>query len=193
MKKGIIFNVPIISSHMGFEKWLKKSKQSKATPRIKKICSKFKGNQLEKISQMLYWIEKNISPEENRKKILNIFATRTADQIIKDKKETGCHDTTLILVTFLRTLKIPVKYVLGINKKHPRKGGHCVAESYIGKKWILIDPTFFQLNLIPERSSFYKKNYIVKKGLDSWDCGVKTVKDWDTLSKKLVQKIANKP
>ena len=174
-------------------KWLKEGEQSKITLRIRKICSKFKGDNLKKISQILYWIDKNISSEEDRKKILRIFASRTTDQLVTEKKDTGCHDTTLILVTFLRTLGFPTKYVLGIDKKYPRKGGHCVAETYIKGKWILIDPTPFQIILIPERSSFYKENYIVKKGLDSWDCGVETVEDWDGISKKLVKKIHKNP
>ena len=169
--------------------WLKEGKQSKITPRIKEICSRFKGEDIEKIFQILNWIDKNISEEKDRKKVLSIFATRTADQIIRDKKDTGCHDTTLLSVTFLRALKIPTKYVLGIDKISPRKGGHCVVEAHIGGRWILIDPSYFQLNLVPSRSSFYKENYIVKEGLDSWDCGVKTVKDWENVSKNLVKKI----
>lgn len=172
--------------------WLKEGEQSKITARIKGICSRFKGQKLEKIFQILNWIEKNISSENDHKKILKIFASRTADQIIKEKNDTGCHDTTLLLVTFLRVIGIPTKYLLGMDKISPTRGGHCVAEAYVGKKWILIDPCFFQLNLIPSRSSFYKENYIVKEGLDSWDCGVKTVKDWKTLSDKLVKKVVNK-
>ncbi len=169
--------------------WLKEGKQSRITPKIKKIASKFKGDNLKKIFQILKWIDVNISSEEDRKKVLKVFATRTADEIISHKKDTGCHDTTLLLVTFLRALDIPTKYVFGIDKNRPRKGGHCVAETYIGKKWILIDPTRFQINLIPKRSSFYRENYIVKRGLDSWDCGVKTIKDWDKESKKLIKKL----
>jgi len=173
----------------GIDIWLKEGRQSKITLKIKEICSKFKVDGLEKIFQILNWIDKNISEEKNRKKVLSIFATRTTDQIIHDKKDTGCHDTTLLLVTFLRAVGIPAKYLLGIDKISPRRGGHCVAEAYIGGRWILIDPSYFQLNLIPSRSSFYKDNYIVKKGLDSWDCGVKTVEDWESISKILVKKI----
>ena len=169
--------------------WLKEGEQSKITPRIKKIVRKFKGDNLEEIFQILDWIDKNISSEDDRKKVLKIFASRTTDQLIKEKNDTGCHDTTLLAVTFLRALNIPTKYVLGIDKKLPSKGGHCVAEAYIGGIWILIDPTFFQLNLIPERSLFYKENYVVKKGLDSWDCGIKTLGDWDKASKKLIKKM----
>ncbi len=167
--------------------WLKEGSQSKITPRVKKIVKKFKGDKLEKISQILYWIKNNISEEKDRKKILRIFASRTTDQLIMDKNDTGCHDTTLILVTFLRTLSIPTKYVVGISKNQPRKRGHCIAEAYIQRKWILIDPTPFQLNLIPERSSFYKDYHIVKKGLDSWDCNINTIGDWKKASKKLIK------
>lgn len=171
------------------QNWLKEGKQSKITPIIKKISSQFKGQDIEKIFQICNWIERNTFEEKNREKVLKIFATRSADQIIKEKNETGCHDTTLLLVTLLRATGIPVKYVLGIDKKIPRKGGHCVAEAYIGRNWVCIDPTFFQINLIPNRSSFYRENYIVKKGKDSWGCGVRTVDDWETISKSLVKKI----
>ena len=169
--------------------WLEEGDQSKITPRIKKVVKKFKGDKLKKIFQMLNWIDKNITSEEDRKKILKIFASRSADQLIQEKNDTGCHDTTLLLVTFLRALGIPTKYVIGIDKNQPGKGGHCVAETYIGERWILIDPTPFQINLIPERSTFYKENHIIKKGLDSWDCGIKTISDWNKISKKLIKKL----
>lgn len=169
--------------------WLKEGGQSKITSRIKKIVRKFKGSELEKIFQILNWIDINISSEEDRKKVLKIFATRSADEIINHKKDTGCHDTTLLLVTFLRAKRIPARYLLGIDKKQPTRGGHCVAEAYVNKRWILIDPSPFQLNLIPSRSPFYSENYIIKKGLDSWDCGVKSVDDWNKAAIKLIKEI----
>ena len=172
--------------------WLKEGKQSKITPKIKNICSKFKGDDLEKIFQILSWIDKNMHEEKDRKKVLKIFASRTADQLIKEKNDTGCHDTTLLLVTFLRAIHIPTKYLLGIDKMSPTRGGHTVAEAFVGGKWILIDSSYFQLNLIPSRSAFYKDNYIVNEGLDSWDCGVKTVKDWHKVSSSLVKKIGSR-
>ncbi len=144
--------------------WLKEGEQSKITSKIRKISSKFKGGNFGKIFSILNWIESNISEEKDRKKVLKIFASRTADQLIRERNDTGCHDTTVILVTFLRAVGIPAKYVLGIDKKSPTRGGHCVAEAYVNKTWILIDPGEFKLNLIPERSSFYKDNYLVKKG-----------------------------
>src|SRR3989338_11639295 len=129
--------------------WLEEGKQSKITPKIREICSKFKGDELEKIFQILTWIDKNMHEEKDRKKVLKLFATRTADQLIKDKNDTGCHDSALLLVTLLRAVKIPAKYLVGIDKIRQTRGGHCVVEAYVGNRWILIDPTYFQLNLIP--------------------------------------------
>lgn len=169
--------------------WLNEGNQSKITPKIKEICSKFKGDDLEKIFKILNWIDKNLFEEKSHKKVLKIFASRTADQLIKQKNETGCHDTTLVLVTFLRAIGIPSKYLVGIDKISPTRGGHCVVEAYFGERWILIDPCHFKLNLIPSRSSFYKHNYLVKEGLDSWDCGIKTLRDWENTSNNLVEKI----
>ena len=172
--------------------WLKEGEQSKITPRIKEIAKKFKGDNLEKIFQMLNWIDKNVSSEDDKKMVDKIFASRTAEELINEKNETGCHDTTLLSVTFLRALGFPTKYVFGTDKEQPNKGGHCVAEVYIDRKWIMIDPTFFQLNLLPYRSNFYRENHIVKKGLDSWDCGVKTIGDWHKESDKLIKKLKMK-
>ena len=169
--------------------WLEEGKQSKITPKIREICSKFKGDELEKIFQILTWIDKNMHEEKDRKKVLKLFATRTADQLIKDKNDTGCHDSALLLVTLLRAVKIPAKYLVGIDKIRPTRGGHCVVEAYVGNRWILIDPTYFQLNLIPSRSHFYNQNWIIKEGKDSWDCGIKTHSDWKKASDNLVNRI----
>lgn len=171
--------------------WLKEGKQTKMTPEIRKIADKFKGNEFEKIKQILEWMDKNLNSEKDHSKVLKIFATRTADQLIKEKNQTGCHDTAMILVTFLRAVGIPARYLFGISKTMTSRGGHCIVEAYTGNKWILIDPSYFQLNLKPERSHFYKEYHIIKKGLDSWGCGIKTHADWKKVSDKLIKHISN--
>jgi len=184
-KYSIIFYM--VSKDISY--WLKEGKQSKITPKIKEICAKFKGDDYDKLFSSLYWIEKNIHHEKDYENVIKTFASRSADQVIKNKNHTGCHDTALVLATFLRAVKIPSKYLIGINKTSPKNQGHCVVEAYLGKKWILIDPSSFQLNLIPSRSSFYTHHYVVKEGLDSWDCGIKTFNDWKKVSKSIVDKV----
>jgi hypothetical protein len=169
--------------------WLSEGEQSTITPLVKKIASRFKGHDIEKIWQILIWMDKNLTGELNRKRILSLFATRTAEEIIQSKKETGRHDTAVVLVTLLRACHIPAKYLLGIDKERPRKGGHCAAQALVNDEWIIIDPSYFKINLISSRSDFLRENYLARTGLDSWDCGVKTVKDWDKLSKETVLKL----
>jgi len=127
--------------------WLKEGKQSKITPKIKEICSKFEGDDYGKLFSSLDWIEKNIHHEKDYDKVIKTFASRNVGQVIKNKNHTGCHDTALILATFLRAVKIPSKYLVGINKISPKNQGHCVVEAYLRKRWILIDPSSFQLKL----------------------------------------------
>lgn len=169
--------------------WLKAGKQSRITPEVKKICSSFKGDNLEKISQILEWINKNLHHEPDYDKITKIFASRNIEQLIRDKNQTGCHDTALVLATFLRTVGFPSRYLVGIGKINTENSGHCVVESYIENRWILIDQGDYQINLIPSKSSFYHNYYIVKEGLDSWDCGIKTFADWKKVSKNLSERI----
>jgi hypothetical protein len=178
-----------LSKVMIDKKWLREGKQSTITPLVKKITSKFKGSDLKKIFHILSWIENNITSEQNHQEVLRIFATRTSDQIVKSKKDTGCHDTAVLLVTFLRAIGIPAKYVLGIDREKPNKGGHTVAEAFVNDNWILIDPSYWRLALKPSRDVFYKENHVICKGLDSWDCGVKTVDDWHKVSERLINKL----
>jgi transglutaminase-like putative cysteine protease len=169
--------------------WTREGEQSKITPKIRDICSKFKGDDYDKLFGSLNWIEKNIHHEKDYESVIKTFASRDAEQVIENKNHTGCHDTALILATFLRASKIPSKYLVGISKINPANQGHCVVEAYLGKRWILIDPSSFQLNLLPSRSSFYANHYIVKEGLDSWDCGIKTFDDWKKVSQNVVDKV----
>ncbi len=170
-------------------RWLREGEQSKATHRIKKIVSQFKGNEFEKLFQILSWIDNNLHTEKSRKKVLAIFTSRTADEVLVQKNDTGCHDSALLVATFLRAVGIPVRYVIGIDKPSLGKGGHVVVEAYVIGRWILIDPSYFRVDLLPERSSFYKTNYVYKKGLDSWDCGIRTVAEWDKASRHLIARL----
>jgi len=171
--------------------WLKEGEQSKITPIIKKIAKKFKGCDLEKVVQILNWINKNLRHCRYQKEVERIFATKTAEEIIKNKKHTGCHDTNLIFVTLTRACGIPCKYLAGLGKE-TNKSGHCVSEVFINKKWILVYPSNYRIEIFCENSDFYRKFYVMGIGLDSWDIKIKTLKNWykraDEITKQ-IQKI----
>lgn len=170
--------------------WIKEGKQSKKTKLIKNICKEFKGCDLEKIIQILIWINKNTRHCKNPKEVEEIFATRTADYIIKNKTHTGCHDVALIFVTLARACKIPCKYIAGLGKE-TGKGGHCVSEVFVNKRWLLIDPSNYRIDIFLENSEFYRKFYIMGIGLDSWDIGIKTLKDWYKRTEEINKQIKN--
>jgi hypothetical protein len=168
--------------------WLKEGKQSKQTKSIKDICKKFSGEDIDKIIQILIWIDKNLRYCKNKKNVERIFATRTAEEIIKNKEHTGCHDTALIFVTMTRSCGIPCKYIAGLGKE-TGTGGHCVSKVFVNDKWLLIDPSHYKIEIFPENSDFYKKFYIMGEGLDSWDIKIKTLKDWYKKAEQINYKI----
>jgi len=170
--------------------WLKEGKQSKITKLIKKLVSKFSGNDFEKIGGILNWMDKNLKRCEDYKKVLKIFARRNVDQVLEDGFTTGCHDNALVFATLCRAVGIPAKYIMGIDKLNPKNKGHCVVEVYINKDWIIVDQNSKTISLDIKRSDFYKKNYIVGKGLDSWDIGIKSFKNWKAKSKKIIKVIS---
>ena len=169
--------------------WLQEGKQSKITPAIKKIANNFKGDELDKIMQICEWIDKNVPFNWEYKKTIKIFANRTADKIIRDKFNVGCHDVAVLTATFLRALKIPARFIEGVNKLKPENQGHCVVEAYVKNRWILIDSVLFLIHMMPSRSDFYKENYITGIGLDSWDNNEKTFDDWKKVSQKVINHI----
>jgi len=172
------------------KKWLKSGEQSNITEDITKIVSDFSGSDFEKIMSILNWMNKNLKRCSDQEKVLQIFATRDISEVLKEMLSTGCHDDALIFATFCRALGIPSKYVVGINKLDPKNRGHCVVELFLHGRWILVDQSRGSIFIDPQRSEFYRMNYIVGKGLDSWDVGIKSFKTWEEKSKKIIEHIS---
>ena len=171
-------------------KWLIDGEQSIITEEVTEIVSEFTGTDFEKIVSIIDWMNKNLKRCNDQDKVLKIFATRDISEVLKEMLSTGCHDDALIFTTFCRAVRIPAKYVVGINKLDPKNRGHCVVEIYLHGKWILVDQSRGSMFLEPSRSEFYRMNYIVGKGLDSWDVGIKSFKSWEEKSKKIIELIS---
>ncbi len=168
-------------------KWLREGKQTKITPLIKKITSQIPGENFNFIINLISWINNNLNKKPHNKKN---FRKRTANQILNDKYTTGCTDVGLIFVVICRCKKIPTKYIETVRKEwllknQGEEGGHIFAEIYINKKWYLIDPT----KGIIFTKIFYKPYLLYKYGLDSWDLGIKSYKDWCEKMSEFKQRI----
>jgi hypothetical protein len=120
----------------------------------------------------------------------------TTEQLLKDRKMTGCHDWALVYSSFARALGYPAVMVdaAGIpwikqfqgGQKSPYSG-HVFTEIFVEGKWILIDSTngwtvengYDPANpIIPLKAGFPGETtdlygfYIMRKGLDSWGYGI---------------------
>ena len=172
------------------KRWLENGEQSKITKHVNEIVSEFKGSDFEKIMSILNWMNKNLKRCTDQDKVLQIFATRNISEVLKEALSTGCHDDALIFTTFCRAVGIPAKYVVGISKLNPKNSGPCVVELYLYGRWILVDQSRGSVYIEPKRSDFYKMNFIVGKGLDSWDVGISSFKTWEEKADKIIELIS---
>ena len=172
------------------KRWLENGEQSKTTKDVNEIVSEFKGTDFEKIMSILSWMNENLKRCTDQDEVLQIFATRNISEVLKEMLSTGCHDDALIFVTFCRAVGIPAKYVVGISKLDPKNRGHCVVEIYLHGKWILVDQSRGNIFIDPKRSDFYRTNFIVGKGLDSWDVGISSFKTWEEKADRIIELIS---
>ena len=160
------------------QNYLKDTEQIAITNDIKSITDKFKQKDLDLVLEILGWVFNNFKNIENDKEEkMELFRKRTAAEIIKSKKVTGCTDYAIIFIALARAKKIPTKYIEAIRKRWLDIGdenhieGHVFAECQINNKWYIIDPQQGAIR------SDYRNYTIYKKGLDSWDIGIKSFED----------------
>lgn len=148
-------------------KWLQQGQQSKITPAIQKIAKKLKrSNGLDTIFNIIQWNNKNIKYVKNTKWRTKQLRARTADEIIKSKKSSGCGDKSLVFAILARANNIPARLVEAIDnnwlltKKTKGIYGHVFVDVYIDKKWRIVDPTMGTININyrwPLNKRFYEQ------------------------------------
>jgi hypothetical protein len=116
--------------------------------------------------------ETKVAEEKNK-----LFRQRTAEEIIKSGMVTGCTDWALAFIILARANNLPTKYVEAIRNKWLETGtgdyieGHVFAECFIGGKWYIVDPQEGDIK------TAYRRFKIFKKGIDSWDIGIRNFDD----------------
>jgi len=166
------------------EKYLKNTKQIEITSYIKDVVRNFKQKDWTLVFEILSWIFNNFENIENDvEEKSKLFRKRTADEIIKSGKATGCTDYAIAFIALARAKNIPTKYIEAIRKRWLDIGddnhieGHVFAECYVDNKWYIIDSQEGTVR------TDYRRYVIYKKGLDSWDIGIKS---FDDLKKKFL-------
>ena len=167
------------------QNYLKDTEQIAITDTIKSIADNFRQKNLDLILEISDWVFNNFENIENDKEEkMGLFRKRTADEIIKSKKVTGCTDYAIIFIALARAKKIPTKYIEAIRKRWLDIGdenhieGHVFAECQINDKWYIVDPQGGAIR------TDYRNYAVYKKGLDSWDIGIRSFKD---LRKKFLE------
>lgn len=154
------------------EKYLSPSPQTQISPEVEKVVSGINGTVIEKVQKILDIGPSLVGSKEFDEKV---FRKRTGVQILKDGYITGCIDAAILFTTLTRASGIPARYVETIDKEWLNNGGdsykgHIYAQVYdeSAKKWVWVDPMEQKvIDSLPDGS------VIFKKGLDSWDIGIK--------------------
>ncbi len=166
------------------EKYKNEGPQTETTPEIENVCNQLSGEKLAFIISTIKWIHNNLNRNKSLEIKKEVFRKRTATEIISDGFTTGCTDITLVFIALCRAKGFPTKYVEAIDKKWlkgelqgPGIRGHVFAECFIEGDWLLIDPAEGLIFANPDHSDYYSNFATYKKGLDSWDLGIKSFSD----------------
>ena len=127
---------------------------TKQTEFIKYISSRIEGDtEGRRIRNLIVWMNRNlprIHGEKDKRKF-----RKSAEDIINEKRRTGCSDSALIFTTLCRAMGIPAMQVITFDKDWAEKAdrgednnttrGHFYSAVYIKDsdgvaRWILVDP-----------------------------------------------------
>ncbi len=158
------------------------------------------------IGKIFFWIRENFEPTQEFQG--DQIGKSTANELMKSRLMSGCHDWGLMLATLLRRFKYPAVMVdaAGVQwaqayaaKETNNFSGHVFVEVAVGGKWILVDST----------NARYVKNYqpynqgipidvadqtlffVLHKGLDPADYGITDKTDLHESMKKFAKKSVN--
>jgi predicted transglutaminase-like protease len=159
------------------DNYLKNGSQTEPSENIRNTAVNFKSVGLNLIFEILEWLKKNLKETKSTEEKNKLFRRRTAEEIIRSGMVTGCTDYALAFIALTRAKGIPTKYVEAIRNRWLDVGdegfieGHVFAECFINGKWYVIDPQEGDIK------TGYQRFRVFKKGLDSWDIGIKSFDD----------------
>jgi hypothetical protein len=160
------------------KKHLQEGEQTKITDDIKSIANEFKSSGFDLVFEILNWIHKNLKQTDDKEFKKEFFRKRTADEIIKSGRLTGCTDYALVFISLVRAKGIPAKYTETIRESWLEKPdmemleGHVFSEVEINEEWYIVDPQGAVI-----KAWYGKRFQKIADGLDSWDIGIRSLDD----------------
>ncbi len=170
------------------ENWLQAGEQSQITEDIERLSEEMGGDGMQYVFNVLEWMKESIGNfEGGGDEWRSNFRNRTASDIIKSKKASGCGDLAVVFCTLVRAKGIPAIFV-----EMPYKGwlekefdgnwtNHVLAKIFIDGKWYWVDPTRGNVGVGGPRQVGGGIDYVkLSEGIDSWSLGIR---DWESYKK----------
>jgi len=166
--------------------------QTAATPRIQAVADDIKGDGLERIQAAMRYVGEHLAydPAENARQFL-----RDADQLFADQTLGGCAEFALAELALLRAMGFEARLALTANDKWIKRwrendlatpNGHSFIEVLLDGKWLLLDPTYFNVYGDYEPGAQYlpgNEIFMTRCG-DFWEIGVTSVEIANAMLRK---------
>lgn len=122
----------------------------------------------------------------------NTQLSHNADVLARGRALGGCGAYALVEVTLVRALGLPARLVVTADADWIQRyrvdglsliSGHTYIEVWVEGRWLLLDPTYFELygNYRPDRLFYPRHQVFVARGLDFHDLGLRSMPDLQTL------------
>lgn len=165
--------------------WLKPGKQSVPSAAMRRLAKKLRGvNDVETIRNIHNWVRKSKKRFRGSKR--RVLRQRTAAELFESRTYSGCADQGLVLATLLRAAGLPTVYISSVQKDWAREKamgtaggryrGHNFLEVYTAKGWVIVDSTkpLLWQQYDPTVKNLPRGHYLLAKGYDSWDMGIRS-------------------
>lgn len=156
--------------------FLTSGEQTKVDINIQEIADKIADMGIDFVFSVLRIIHKSLKPDYSLESKRNLLRTRTASEILKSGFSTGCTDYALLAIAIFRAKNIPAAYVETFSRRWLESDdeyihGHIFVEIFIDNRWFIVDAEDASIK------DWYNRSVVCKKGLDSWDLGIKNILD----------------
>lgn len=171
--------------------YLQEGKQTKITPRVRKVAEKINGEGLEFVSNLLRFISEDLhdlngSPQKYREYLDKHHLRKTANEILANHLAPTCGDTGLAFAAICRAKGLPTKLIEGAliafleNPSSDHVATHVFAEVATNGRWYLVDPSRRLIGVRKTLQNFctpYAGWEPFWEGLDFWDVGIHNHED----------------
>ncbi len=173
------------TSSLPVSDWVKPGSQSRPSAAMVKLARSLRGSDdLETIRNIHRWVRAHQRRFSGSKR--GVLRRRTAAELFASGTYSGCADRGLVLASLFRAAGLPTVYVSSVLKQWVRDKadstagghyrGHNFLEVHTSKGWVIVDSTrpLLWTGYDPKDRNLPRGHYVLAKGYDSWDMGIRS-------------------